>query len=503
MTTAARSRRTARGFPQRRFRVSSAAMLPRLLVALALGLSTAAGPVADAAAPPLPFPAAPPTACEALSGQLVTGLFGSQERVGDFAVTVTFDAGDRALDSMALTTHFQNAIEAALRARVVAAGARLPASGEGVAERVDLALLLDAGQLSATAVRTRLPTNVWERLATPGGQVVKTAFSSWAIDLEIRTLLGLDRTAARLDALRVVSVTDKTVALAPAPILDVVIGDLDGDWLPEVALLQPDRVRVLAWQKGGFTVDRASFDLGVLPPNDARLRAPIGRLVVVTRGDGSALLVVASSDRASSAILELDPGAGLVAVDASGTPDGWPLYATGIDAWVVTDWPRGVDVLAGQAREVGLGGSGVTRLASLSGAYDVRAFPLRGNTSPTWQPALARTAVGGELELWTAAAAASPINLRNQGTAHVVVDLDGDGVIELLTTSDAIDGRDRLTLSQLRTGQRGPRRVWSGEVKSPVTAAAAGDVDRDGYREFVVATWDGRAADLLIVVPRT
>jgi hypothetical protein len=36
-----------------------------------------------------------------------------------------------------------------------------------------------------------------------------------------------------------------------------------------------------------------------------------------------------------------------------------------------------------------------------------------------------------------------------------------------------------------------------------VTAATCGDVDRDGYREFVVATWDGRTPELLIVVPRT
>lgn len=486
-------------------RLSSAAMSRRLLSAAltCLALCGAHGLVAAAAppAPTLPFPAPPPSSCEALAGQLVATLYPADARVGAFAIDVTLQTARKDVAPDALRAHLTSTVEAALRARVASAGARLPAAAEAIEERIDVALLLDGGHLAATARRTRLPTNLWERLATPGGEIIKTAFASWPLDLEIRTLLGIERTAARLDSLRVVPVTERTAALAPAPILDLVVADLDGDRMPELALLQPGVVRVLAWQSGAFTVDRARFDLDVLPPNPARLRAPIGRLVVVTRADGTQLLLAASSDRALPALLILEPGGGTRPAELP-APAGWPLYATGIDSWVVSDWPRGVDVLSGSVSEVRLGGQGAIRVADVDGAYDVRAFPLRVNTSPTWSPVLARAGRGGAFSFWTASAP-SPLELAHQGTVAVLVDVDGDGAAELLSTSADVGGRDRLTLSRVLEGARGPRRLWSGEVRAAVTAAACGDVDRDGFREFVVATWDGRAPELLIVVPRT
>ena len=486
-------------------RVSSAAMSRRLLSAaltcLALCGAQAVAVAAAPSAPTLPFPAPPPSSCEALAGQLVATLYPANTRVGAFAIDVTLQTARKDVAPDALRAHLASTVEAALRARVVAAGARLAVGADAVEERIDVELLLDAGHLAATARRTRLPINLWERLATPGGAILKTAFASWPVDLEIRTLLGIERTAARLDSLRVVPVTERTAALAPAPILDLVVGDLDGDRMPELAVLQPGVVRILAWQSGAFSVDRARFDLDVLPPNPARLRAPIGRLVVVTRADGTRLLVAASSDRALPALLVLEPGGGARPA-ALPAPPGWPLYATGIDSWIVSDWPRGVDVLTGQASEVRLGGQGAIRVADVDGAYDVRAFPLRVNTSPTWSPVLARADRGGAFSFWTASAPA-PVALARQGTVAVLVDVDGDGVAELLSTSADVGGRDRLTLSHVLEGPRGPRRLWSGELRAAVTAATCGDVDRDGYREFVVATWDGRTPELLIVVPRT
>src|SRR5690606_30762255 len=116
------------------------------------------------------------------------------------------------------------------------------------------------------------------------------------LDLELRTLLGLDRRGVRLDALRVVPVTDRSSALTAAPILDLLVEDLDGDTLPELAVLQPLGVRILAWRDGGFSVERARFSFDVVPPNQARVRQAMGRLVAVTRADGSRLLLAASSD---------------------------------------------------------------------------------------------------------------------------------------------------------------------------------------------------------------
>ena len=171
-----------------------------------------------------------------------------------------------------------------------------------------------------------------------------------------------------------------------------------------------------------------------------------------------------------------------------------------MDAWIATDWPGGTDVLAGALAELRWGEAAPLPLGELDPSHDLRAFPFRGATSPTWSPFLARMGRGGGLTLWSPAAVAA---VARQGTVAVVADLDGDGTAELLTTADTLGPRDRLTLLGTLDDPRGPRRTWSAETQAPVTAAACGDVDRDGYNEFVIATWNGRAPELLIVVPRT
>lgn len=484
-----------------------ARLAPTPLIALCALILAAASAWAQPP-PPLPFPAPPPSSTEALAGQLVVALYPAGVTVGAVAIGVSVADPPAGSAPERLAAHFADALEVALR-RHAFIGGRV--TGEARAdEALEVSLAIEQGQVIATGRRTRMPQNLWQRLDNPAGQVVATAFSAWPLDLELRTLLGLDRRGVRLDALRVVPVTDKSAALVGTPILDLLVEDLDGDQFPELVVLQPRGVRVLAWADGGFSVARARFPLDVLPPNPARVRQPIGRLVAVTRADGSRLLLVASSDRAIPAAFTLARGGGLTAVPLDAGAGGWPLYATGVDAWLATDWPRGTDVLRGVVDERRVAvpeGGGATALAlahldGLGGVYDLRAFGLRAPSSPTWSPHLVMAGRDATLSHW-ADGAEGLSRVAGVGTVAVVVDLDGDGDPELLTTSDGVGPRDRLSLHVGLAGPRGPRRVWTRPINALVSAATSGDVDRDGYHEFIVATWDGRAPELLVVVPRT
>jgi len=472
--------------------------LPRSVLVLLLVLVAAN---ARGEMPTLPFPPPPPSAIGAVAGQLAVQLYVEGEAVdGDVAFALTLaDPPAEARRPAALADRLGDALEAALRSRV-AFGARR-AGEDGAIERVDVVIVVERGQLSATARRVRLPDNVWDRLARPDGEIVASAFATRPVDLEVRTLLGLGRRQVRTGDLRLVPVTARSApSLTTEPILDLLVADLDDDRMVEVVVLHPRSVRVVRWAEGGLSQELASFDLGVIPPHAARLREPLGRLVRVVRADGTSFIVAASSDRAGPALLTFRAGR-LEPLTDPGAEGGWPLYATGVDAWVAAAWPRGVDVLSGPAREHRLGVAPTT-LAELPPLHDLRARGLHAPSSPSWSPILVASLAGGGLALWSAPPGAA-LNLGRHGLVHALTDFDQDGSPELLTTSAELSGRDRLTLYGRLDEARAPLRLWTGAAPAPVTAAAGGDIDQDGFDEVILATWDGARAELLILVPRT
>jgi hypothetical protein len=192
-------------------------------------------------------------------------------------------------------------------------------------------------------------------------------------------------------------------------------------------------------------------------------------------------------------------GAALEAVGGGAPALGWPLYALDAGALVTAPWPRGTDVLQGIAlrQRVGAGADLGDELLELAPVHDLRAFGLEADASPSWAPALAQASVGGALEVRDAGRTAQ---LRGHGLAMAVADMDRDGQAELLTTSDALAGDDRLTLYQLGE-TRAPRVLWRHKTAAAITALACGDVDRDGHVEYVVATWHGRRGGLALVPP--
>ncbi len=489
----------------------------RLVAALAAAAAVASGPVA--AQPPLapavlpadlatlPFPVAPPSSTATLAEHLARGL-APAALSGAYALDVTVTGAPGRATPARLAAFAADTLEAALRRHHPDLGARL-APDAPAPLRVDLAIAVDAAQLSATLRAVSRPATLWEHLRAPAGHVVATAFAAAPIDLELRTLLGLGPRIARLDRFRLVPLAARPGDAAPAgPVLDLLVDDLDGDGVPELLTLHPTEVLAATWAgPSGFGPPRARASLLHLPPNPARVRHPVGRLAVLVRRDGTRALVAASSDRARAVALRLTP-AGLEPLDASPAaagaplPDGaWPLYAAGVDTLVTGPWPAGRDALDGPAALTTLGGPAPAPLARLTPAWDLRAWPLHGTLSPSWTPVLAAAHLDGQLRLRSAAHPDQALSLSGHGAASALVDLDADGTPELLATSTALDGPDALTLMTLGRDGAAPQVLWRGRSPAPVTAIAAGDVDRDGYDELVLASWDGAAARLAILAP--
>lgn len=470
-------------------------LLAAMSSSLALALATEAASAQTL--PTLPPPAAPASSTATLASQLVGVLtappapeLGGSAALGGARVAIAVTLTAEGARGAELGAFVADAIEARLSA--MAGFGRRVASDEEATERIEVALAVSDGHLQATARRRALPKNLWEVIAGGTGRVLATAYANVPIDLELRSLLGLGRRDVRLDALRVVPVAKKSLpALMRARALDCAIADLDGDRDPELAVLQSDALRAVRWTEGGFSRELGAIPLEVVPPSEAPLREPLGRVLIVTREGGDRVLVAASSDRAEPLVAGLG-AAGLHRL-ALTFQAGWPLYVTGADRFVAAPWPRAIDSLEGGLTEARLGAGGATWIGEASRVHDVRAFAAGG------RGAIVAALVGGGVRILPGG------DVAQAGTVSALIDFDADGASELLTSSQALSGPDRLTLSRA-PGQVGGRTagatLWMGSVPAPVTAMCAGDVDRDGYDEVIVATWDGLLAELIIVVPR-
>ena len=344
------------------------------------------------------------------------------------------------------------------------------------------------GGVQAQAVLVDLPTSLWARMLSPEGQVRAQSRASISIGPTIRRLLDPAPRARGRVTWRTRSV-EVDATLRGRRVLDMLALDLDGDRHEEILLLGERFVMVARWGGQRLTSGPVAT-LETVPANGARLRSPLGRLVPVTAADGRVSVLVASSDRAQPLRLHFDPSGWTESTESAGSA--WPLYGTGVDTWVGVPWPHERDVLAGPIREVVNGRQGKTRVPSLE-AHDARGYGVPSEPGAAWQAVTTLHGTDGRLALWSAGTGARALVLEDVGNVALVVDRSADGRLEVLTTGEAVEGKDHVRLwAAAPSGGRLVER-WSRRIAAPVTAAAA-TRDEAGHAAVLLATWNGSEA---------
>jgi hypothetical protein len=459
------------------------------------------------AAPTLPPPPAPASPAHRLCSHLVAGLLaepGVLPATSVYRIDVTVAGGPESFGA-----YIADTLEGALN-RTATGTTRERITPGRASHRLAVELTIRRARVDATARVVKLPTSVWEWLRIPDGVVLSTAISTAEMDLELRILAETPALGVNLKRLRLVEISKRTAhELLEAPVLDMLHADLDGDGLREVVLLQADRLLTARWRAPGQDRHAPLLDLiqetalTSLEPATSRLRQPIGRLVHITIADGTSAVLVASSERAKVSLWRYGRDRWHL-IDASPGEGHWPLYSLGPGSWLTRGALSETGTLSGET--IGLvepDTAGYVQQALQPAhemVYGVRAFPFFQASTPSWLPVLVSSMPNQSLTVWSPEDAQEPLVIAEAGDAAVVCDLDANGSPELLHTSSALEGADRLTLLELG-GSRGGRSRWERAIAHPVTAMAAADLDEDGFQEVLIATWSGARAGMHLVTP--
>jgi hypothetical protein len=155
------------------------------------------------------------------------------------------------------------------------------ARGHGAALLLRCVVGVEQGTIHVTADLTPLHVPFWDRLVDPVPKGAKEhLFVSTRVDQEILLLLGKSRAPPPLRSWNL-----SELLYVPRRVLDLGLGDLDGDGNPELVLLYADAIEVYSLKDvtadpGGTPRRLVTHSLSHLPEAKVRVRDPMGSLLV-------------------------------------------------------------------------------------------------------------------------------------------------------------------------------------------------------------------------------
>lgn len=374
------------------------------------------------------------------------------------------------------TPELRHAFETLLASRLASArlapvvlDAPTPEAAEGLARTqgaralVRLTLGVTGGALRASGDVTSTWVNFWSgRTPTRAPSPAAAPAESVEADAAVLALAAVEPPPAPVttpQAPRPLRLLGAVLARLPSPPAALAAGDLDGDGRDEVAVLTERTVSVFA-ADGRLMAERS---LDVLPPGPAPTREPFGALAVLS---GPPRLAAWSTRFAHGEVLSLE--------------NGTLRFVSRIDAVPLGPEARGAFV-PGQtafAPEVRLGAS-EQRLSGVP------------NRFTTFSAAASRVLLvhpDGSASLFPSPTGA-PQALSGLGAGSALGDLDGDGTVELLTTSPELQpSPDVLRVYKSTGGETlSHEPLWQGPLP-PGRALQVVTANLDGtpYRSVVV-----------------
>ncbi len=257
-----------------------------------------------------------------------------------------------------------------------------------------------------------------------------------------------------------------------APLLSLAAGDLDRDGTAELVALTSREVVVArrTSAKRVTIVARAP-----LPPSPAapRSRDTVGALVIATDDAGAPIVIARTSEQGTGGKWRLRNGA----LEQVGVIQGFPVC----DRAVAGLFP---------GRNYFLGDSFAWTGEGDAPAVPERFFSVacRGDlVDPSGRPQRAFGVVDVDGVVRVTLAAGAPVEVRNRGAALALSDVDNDGSVELVTTTNRAPGRGGQVQVYSLRADGAVRVARSKKFTGGVAAVATGDIDGDGDRDVIAA----------------